>query len=278
MRHDRSPDGDLPPVAGPHLHVLSVVSMGLLAIFLAAVLALVVADVGYTDWETVVGLFRSREVMAAIRLTAVTSTLTLMLVVVFSVPAGYALSRYRFPGHTLADTVVDLPIVLPPVVIGVSLLVFFTTAPGRWIEGMGFRPHSVAAIVLCQFFVAASYAIRSAKAAFDSVDRNLEHVALTLGCTRAQAFRMVSLPIARGGLIAGAIMAWARAVGVFGPLMVFVGSIRMKTEVLPTTVYLELTIGRIEVALAVALVMLAMAFIALAFIHWLSSGRRWWGL
>ena len=72
-------------------------------------------------------------------------------------------------------------------------------------------------------------------------------------------------------------MAWARAVGVFGPLMVFVGSIRMKTEVMPTTIYLELTIGRIEVALAVALIMLAMAATALCLIHWLAASRRWWG-
>ena len=270
-------DNRAPAVEGPRVHGLSVLSMGCLALFLAAVLALVVADLLYTDMDTFLGLFRSKEVLAAIRLTAITSLLTLVLVVLVSVPAGYALSRYRFPGHTLADTVVDLPIVLPPVVVGISLLVFFTTAPGRWIEGMGFRPHSIAAIVLCQFFVSASYAIRSAKAAFDTVDRDLEHVALTLGCTRAQAFRKVALPIARDGLIAGAIMAWARAVGVFGPLMVFVGSIRMKTEVLPTTIYLELTIGRIEVALAVALLMMVMAAVALAFIHWLSSGRRWWG-
>ncbi len=270
-------DNRAPAVEGPRVHGLSVLSMGCLALFLAAVLALVAADLLYTDMDTFLGLFRSKEVLAAIRLTAITSLLTLVLVVLVSVPAGYALSRYRFPGHTLADTVVDLPIVLPPVVVGISLLVFFTTAPGRWIEGMGFRPPSIAAIVLCQFFVSASYAIRSAKAAFDSVDRDLEHVALTLGCTRAQAFRKVALPIARDGLIAGAIMAWARAVGVFGPLMVFVGSIRMKTEVLPTTIYLELTIGRIEVALAVALLMMVMAAVALAFIHWLSSGKRWWG-
>jgi molybdate transport system permease protein len=220
------------------VHVLSVFSMGFLALFLAGVLALVVADVGYTDLKTIAGLFRSREVLAAMRLTAITSLLTLVFVVLFALPVGYALSRYRFPGHALADTVVDLPIVLPPVVIGVSLLVFFTTTPGKWFESLGFRTHSVAAIVLCQFFVSVSYAIRSAKAAFDSVDQRLENAALTLGCTRAQAFRMVTLPIARDGLIAGAIMAWARAVGVFAPLMVFVGSIRMKTEVMPTTVYL----------------------------------------
>lgn len=252
--------------------------MAFLFVFLIAVIGLIVADLLYTDLSTICNLFRSREVLAAIRLSAVTSVLTLGLVVLVSVPVGYALSRYKFPGRTLADTIVDLPIVLPPVVIGVSLLVFFTTLPGRWIESMGFSPHSMAGIVLCQFFVSVSYAVRSAKAAFDGVDQRLEHLALTLGCTHGQAFRKVALPMARNGLVAGAIMAWARALGVFGPLMVFVGSIRMKTEVMPTTVYLELTIGRIEVALAVAIVMVAMAGVALVTIHWLAPGRRWWGV
>ena len=167
---------------------------------------------------------------------------------------------------------------LPPVVVGVSLLVVFATWPGRWIEQLGFNPHSVAGIVLCQFFVSASFAIRAAKAAFDGVDRRLENLALTLGCTRVRAFTMVALPMARNGLLAGAIMAWARAVGVFGPLMVFVGSVRLKTEVLSTTVYLELTIGRVEAALAVAIVMLLVAAVALALIRWLAGTGKWWGI
>lgn len=263
--------------AGPRVNVLSVVATGALVLFLAAVLALVAADVAYTDGETFAGLFRSREILAAMRLTAVTSAITLCLVVLFAVPIGYALSRCRFPGRVVADTIVDLPIVLPPVVIGVSLLVFFATRAGQWVSALGFEPHSVAGIVLCQFLVSASYAIRSAKAAFDSVDPRLENLALTLGCTRWRAFRLVSLPMARSGLAAGAIMAWARAVGVFGPLMVFVGSVRMKTEVMPTTIYLELTIGRVEVALAVAVVMLVAAGLALVLLRSLAGRGRWWG-
>jgi len=264
--------------AGPRVNVLSIITMSSLALVFAALLTLVAADISYTDWQTITGLFKSREVLAAMRLSAVTSAITLCLVVLLAIPAGYALSRYRFPGHSIVDTAVDLPIVLPPVVIGISLLVFFATRPGRLVEGLGFDTHSMAAIVLCQFFVSASYAIRSAKAAFDSVDQRLENLALTLGCTRWQAFRLVSLPMARNGLVAGAIMAWARAVGVFGPLMVFVGSVRMKTEVMPTTIYLELTIGRVEVALAVAIVMLVVAGSALVLIRCLAGRGRWWGV
>ena len=266
-------------VAGPKVHWLSVCTMAFLVVFIAAIVALIVVDLTYKDFslKTVWTLLGSRDVRAAIRLSAVTSSITLLLVILFAAPVGYALSRYRFPGRSIADTLVDLPIVMPPVVLGVSLLIVFSTAPGKWLEQMGFDPHSAKGIVLCQFLVSASYAIRASKSAFDGVDRSLENVALTLGCTHGQAFWRVALPLAKNGLVAGCIMAWARAVGVFGPLMVFVGSMRLKTEVMPTTIYLELTIGRIEVALAVAMMMLAAAGVALVVIHRLASGERWWG-
>lgn len=279
MRNRAYKEGARPiRVAGPSVHGLSVIALAFLAVFVAAVATLIVSALLYTDLRTIGGLFRSREVLAAVRLTVIASLITLSLVVLFSVPIGYALSRYRFPGHSIADTIVDLPIVLPPVVIGVALLVFFGTAAGRWIEQLGFNPHSIKGIVLCQFLVSASYAIRSAKSAFDAVDQRLEHLALTLGCSHFQAFGRVALPLARNGLIAGAIVAWARAVGVFGPLMVFVGSVRLKTEVMPTTVYLELTIGRLEVALAVGVIMVASAAVALIAVRRLAGGRKWWGV
>lgn len=265
------------PVAGRRVHLLSVLSLSALAVFLIVVLALIVSALFYMRADSVWEALQSAPVRAAIRLTAITTSTTLCLVVLFSVPIGYALSRYRFPGRLLADTIVDLPIVLPPLVIGIFLLVFFQTRIGQWIESTGVQfVYTVKGIVLCQFLVSASYGIRSAKAAFDAVDERLEHIALTLGCTHGQAFRRVALPLARNGIIAGAILAWCHAVGLFGPLMVFAGAVRMKTEVMPTTIFLELSIGRIEAALAVALIMLAMAAVALAAIRRLSMGRRWW--
>jgi len=261
---------------GPRVHPLSVVTLGFLAAYILAALSLVIADFTYTDAGYVWGVIRSPAMMAAIRLSALTSCATLVLVVLFAVPVGYALSRYRFRGHVMAEAIVDLPIVLPPLVIGVSLLVLFQTAPGRWIENSLVRfVYTVKGIVLCQFMVSASYGIRAAKAAFDGVDRRLEQLALTLGCTPTQAFRRVSLPLSAGGIVAGGIMAWARAVGVFGPLMVFAGSVRMKTEVMPTAIYLELSVGHIEAALAVALVMVALATCVLVLVHKLAPDRKW---
>ena len=268
----------MPAVAGPRVHWVSVATIAFLTAFVAGVIALVAADVFYTNPQAVADCLRSPEIRHAIRLSLITSTITLLLVTCFAIPVGYALSRYRFPGSVVLDAIIELPIVLPPVVVGVSLLVFFRTSVGQAIEsvpGLEFV-YTAKGIVLCQFFVSASYGIRAAKAAFDGVDLRLERLALTLGCTHGQAFRMVALPMARSGLAAGAVMAWARAVGVFGPLMVFAGAVRMKTEVMPTTVYLELSIGRIEPALAVALLMLAIAMVALVAIHSLGQAHRWW--
>ncbi len=274
--------------AGPDAHLLSVVTLTFLAVFVAAILLLIFVGLAYggMDRKTIDELLHSREIHAAIRLSAITSFSTLVLVILFCIPVGYALSRYRFPGHSLIETLIDLPILIPPVVIGVMLLILFATPFVQWLQEavasltdgrVRLDPHSAMGIVLCQFLVSASYAIRAAKTSFDAIDVDLEHVALSLGCTHWGAFWRVSLPMASSGVTAGCIMAWARAVGVFGPLMVFVGAMRMKTEVMPTTVYLELTIGRIEVALAVSMMMLAAAGVALIAIHRLSSRARWWG-
>jgi len=199
-----------------------------------------------------------------------TSVTTTVIALLFAVPMGYALSRFQFPGRIIADTIVDLPIVFPPLVAGLTLLVFFSqTTVGRWIqEDLGlefvFQPKG---IVLCQFLTAASFAIRSAKTAFDDVDRRYENVALTLGCTRCGSFLRVSLPLARNGIIAGGILTWARAFGLFGPLMIFVGSFRGRTEVLSTTIFLEQSVGNLEVALAIALLLIFVALVALTAIR-----------
>ncbi len=252
--------------------------MAFLAVFLLLVVTLLVTNLLSTDAKSLREALFSREVRHAMWLSVITSLTSVAIIMVFAVPVGYALSRYRFPGHALVDTLVDLPIVVPPIVVGLLLLVFFSTRTGRWIESLGIQfVYSVPGIILVQFTVSASFGIRAAAAAFDSVDRRLEDLALTLGCTRGQAFWRVTLPMARNGIVAGGILAWAHAVGLFGPLMVFAGTTRMRTEVLPTTIALELSIGRLEIALTVALLMLAAATVALAIVHALVRGRRWMG-
>jgi len=123
--------------------------------------------------------------------------------------------------------------------------------------------YKVPGIILAQFFCSASYAIRVMNATFDELDPRTEQVAMTLGCTRAGAFRRVTLPMARHGLVAAAVLSWARAVGVFGPVMIVAGAVENRTQVLPTTIFLEISVGDLERALAISVIMILMALIVL---------------
>ena len=262
---------------------LFVMSITSLVLFIVLIGALILADIFYLlHWgvgiEEFWKILTSPQVLDCLRRSFVTSFIALLLIVATAVPVGYALSRYHFFGHSIINTFVDMPIVLPPVVLGISLLAFFGSPMGNWIKEAllhyGISLVSSVGIVMCQYIVSVSYCIRAVKASFDNVDRQLEHAALTLGCSQEQAFLRVTLPLARNGLIAGCIMAWARAIGVFGPLMVFVGT-GSRVQVMPTNMWLELNVGNIENALVVALITMAIASIALVCAHYMAPGRKW---
>jgi len=116
--------------------------------------------------------------------------------------------------------------------------------------------------------VASAFAVRTLRATFDQLNPRQEQVALTLGCTRSQAFWRVVLPEARRGVLTAATLAWARSLGEFGPILVFAGATRLRTEVMPTTVFLELSVGNIEAAVAVSLLMVVAAVAVLLTIRW----------
>jgi molybdate transport system permease protein len=179
------------------------------------------------------------------------------------VPLGYLLARARFPGKWLVELLLDVPIVLPPLVVGLSLLVLFQTEPGLAVQRLLPVTYAVPAVVLAQFTVSAAFAVRSMRTTFEQISPRGEQVALTLGCSRAGAFWYVALPEARRGVLTAATLAWARALGEFGPVLIFAGATRGRTEVLPTSVFLELSIGNVEAALAVSLLMVGIALAVL---------------
>jgi molybdate transport system permease protein len=263
------------PVSGLHGRLFAASMLAFVGLFVLALGLLLAADVSYSGTAVMAEAIRSPQIHAALWLSLWTSGLTVVIGLLFAIPMGYALSRYRFPGHALVDSMVDLPIILPPLVVGLSLLVFFQSPLGSWIEEAGLHfTFERSGIVLCQLLVSASFGIRAVKLTFDGIDPRVEHVAMTLGCTRAGAFFRVALPMARRGIIVGGILIWTRAFGIFGPLMVFVGAVSMRTEVLPTTVYLEQSVGNIEVALAVSILMLVLATAGLVLVRIVGLGRK----
>ena len=122
---------------------------------------------------------------------------------------------------------------------------------------------AIPSVILAQFTVSAAFAVRTMRVTFDQIPVRTEQVALTLGCNRSQAFWRVTFPQARRGLLTAGTLAWARSLGEFGPILIFSGATRMKTEVLPTTVFLELNVGNLEAAIAVSLLMIAVAIVVL---------------
>ena len=274
-------------------------SLGIVtALYLAFILALLGVTASYTTpadiWKalspppgnpieplhgSLLDKFLAYPIGHAIVLSLETCTASALLALLVATPVGYLLSRGKFRGKPLLDAALDIPIVLPPMVVGLCLLIFFQTPFGRAIESIripGFKTpwfeispfqfqftYTVLGVVLAQFIIGAAFAVRTMRGTFDHLSSRPEDVAMTLGCSRGRAVWLVTLPAARRGMFAAFSIAWARSLGEFGPILVFAGATRMKTEVLPTTVWLELSVGNLEAAVAVSLLMVALAMVVL---------------
>jgi molybdate transport system permease protein len=232
-------------------------------------------------WWHVSQALSKPEIQFAIRLTLLSCTVSALLSIGVATPLGYLLSRFAFRGRWLIDTIIDVPIVLPPLVIGLSLLILFhlpiagTNLEEQIQRWLGFRvTYAQPAVVLAQFAVACAFAVQTMRVTFDQIDPRAEQVALTLGCRRSQAFLYVALPQAWRGMIAATTVAWARSLGEFGPILVFAGATRMRTEVLSTTVFLELSVGKLEAAVAVSLLMVACAVAVLGIVRLLGARAK----
>ncbi len=214
-------------------------------------------------------MLHDREMMSglwfSIKLSLVTSTITAVLGMLVAIPSAYVLSRYKFRLFSFIDTVIDLPIVVPPLIAGLALLIFFTRSPiGSYIDKnvieIVFTP---VAIVVAQFFVASAFSIRAIKSTFDQINPRFEAVARSLGCTSWEAMWRIALPLAKNGIIAGLVMTWARALGEFGPIMILAGSTPGKTDVLSVAAFLSMSSGKVEVAIAIVVLMVLVATVTL---------------
>lgn len=202
----------------------------------------------------------------ALRLTLVTSLITLGIVVFFGTPLAYLLARRRFRARRLVDTLIDLPMVLPPAVAGIALLMAFgrrgvVGEPLDWLGiSVGF---TTAAVIMAQIFVAVPFYVRSARAGFARVSHELEEAAADLGASPARVFRSVTLPLAGPGIAAGAVLAWARAVGEFGATIMFAGNFAGRTQTMPLAIYGRYVAGDLSTALILSAVLLTASMLVL---------------
>jgi len=211
-------------------------------------------------YNPVIEAMAKPEIQYSLGLSLISCTATAIISLWIAVPLGYLLSRYSFFGKGFVDAILDIPIVLPPLVVGLSLLILFQFMPSPFASLVVYQ---VPAVIIAQVAVACAFAVRTMKGAFDQIDPRCEQVALTLGCSRAAAFSRVVLPEAMPGMLTAGTLAWARALGEFGPLLIFAGATRNKTEVLSTSVFLELSVGDLAAAVSISLIMILAAVIVL---------------
>jgi molybdate transport system permease protein len=239
---------------------LLLVGAGLLALLILAPVAAILGRV--LSPGLLLTMIARPIVLEALRLTALTTLLTLLVALVLGTPTAWLLARWRFPGRVLLDSLIELPMVLPPAVAGIGLLMAFGRRGlfGPALEALGINlSFTTAAVVLAQVFVAVPFYVRSARSGFLAVDRELEIVAHTLGVSNWATFWRVTVPVALPSLLGGAMMCWARALGEFGATIMFAGSFQGRTQTMPLAIYAALETD-LEAALVLSAILVAVSF------------------
>jgi len=198
----------------------------------------------------------------ALQLSLSTTLTSLTIIVLLGTPLGWLLSRPKGRFLHWAELAIQLPVVLPPAVAGVALLFAFGRRGliGAWLDRIGIQiPFSTAAVVMAEVFVAAPFYIQGAVAAFERIDRNLIRVARTLGASPVRVFFRISLPLSAPGLVSGAALSWARALGEFGATLMFAGNLTGRTQTLPLAIYTAME-SDLRAAQSLSIVLVSVAF------------------
>ncbi|BAF59023.1 ABC-type sulfate transport system, permease component [Pelotomaculum thermopropionicum SI] len=247
---------------------------GILGVVVIYLLLLLFSQVPYLNHSVLLESLRDEEIWFAVSLSLKTSVAASCLAVFLGTPVAYLLSRNDFPGKAFIDTLLDLPTILSPVALGAIMLIFFNQPPGLWIqENIGPVVFSAAGIVVAQTTITLAIAVRLIKAVFDAIDPYYEIAARVLGESRLGAFRRVTLPMARQGIISAFILAWARALGEFGATVTLAGATKYKTETLPIAIYLNLANVKIEKAVVTIWILLLMSYLVLLLVRYLNRKK-----
>ncbi len=255
--------------------VALVLGLPLLALLLLPLLALAArAPLGL-----LLHYLADRATIQVILLSLATSLTSTVLVTVLGLPVAFLLARGRFRGRNVLEAIVELPIVLPPSVAGLALLMAFGRRGllGPWLEAMGVEvAFTTAAVILAQTFVSAPYFIKAAAVGLSAVSSEFEEAAQIDGAGFFQTLRLVTVPLAWRGILGGATLSWARALGEFGATIMFAGNYPGRTRTMPLAVYFGFDVD-LDQAIALGVILMLAAFSGLFIVRAL-LGRREPGL
>ena len=245
-----------------HSDVLLKIPVATIVLLFVGVIASVIV---WISPQELLRAFRETEFAFAIGLSLITATAASSMATLLAIPIAYSMSRGLIPGGRLVEILLLVPFGMPPVAVGVALLVFFTSTPiGGFIDQLLEIVFTPKGLVVAQFFVVYPMAIRILKNSFAAIDPRYEAVARTLGCTRITALTQVLLPMAKRGILSAYLLAFTRSLGEFGASVTVAGAIKGRTETLPIAMYLAITGGDLGLAVALMLVSIIVAGVAVA--------------
>jgi sulfate transport system permease protein len=244
------------------------IAVGVLILFLVPLLLMPLAAVftvafkgGWTAFATALA---SPDALFALRFSVMIATITTVLNAVLGTYTAYVLARHRFPGNRIVTIIVNLPVAIPTVVVGTSLLLLWGPIGlfGKLLEPLGLQPmFTPTGVVLAHLFVTFPYMLGAVKPVLDQLDVTYEEAAYTIGCSRWQTFRFVILPALRGGLLTGALLTFAHSLGEFGATVLVSGNLRLRTQTAPLYIFAQFEAGNVASANAVAAVLALLSFV-----------------
>jgi molybdate transport system permease protein len=259
--------------AGPGDALASGLAVAALALLAGFISLPFVSLLLWTASENAWRAMASPVTLDALLLSIKTTSISMAIILTVGTPAAYVLARAEFPGKKIVETLIDIPAVLPPSAAGIALLLTFGRfgLVGQHLEVLGVTvTFTTAAVVIAEVFVAGHFYVRQAAVGFAGVRRDVEEASLVDGAGRYAAFTKVTVPLAFPALVAGAMMAWARAMGEFGATIVFAGSFRGITQTIPLAIFAEFQ-GNIDAAVALSVLVLGFAFAVLLTVRYLTA-------
>ena len=221
---------------------------------------------------------RQPNVFQAVALSLGTTLVSTMIIILAGTPLAYSQARGQFRYSRLVDTLIDLPLVLPPAVAGVALLMAFGRRGilGGVLDDLGLHiAFTPIAVIIVQVFVAAPFYIKSAALGFSNIDHELEQAAALDGASSPQIFRFLTIPLSWSALLGGSVMSWARALGEFGATIIFAGNFPGRTQTMPLAIYIGFELD-LDIALTLSVILIMLSFLAL-FIAKFLLNRDWMG-
>lgn len=208
--------------------------------------------------------FSQPDALFALRFSLLIATATAIINGILGMYTAYVLAKYRFRGSNALNVVVNLPVAIPTVVVGTSLLLLWGPIGilGRFLDPLGIQPmFTPVGVLLAHLFVSFPYMLGAVKPVLDELETTYEEAAYTIGAGRWQTFRFVLLPALRGGLFAGTLLTFAHSLGEFGATVLVSGNLRLRTQTAPLYIFAQFEAGNIETANAVAAILATLSFL-----------------